>query len=86
MHSRQASGQRPATEHHASRQPPRVGQKICRSLANLAKRNLAQLAVLATARLKRMQYRPEPVNGYFAKTGLDLTLSRPRSQRSLCDP
>jgi hypothetical protein len=39
-----------------------------RSLANLAKRNLAQLTALIKTRLKRMQYGP----GLLASTGLDL--------------
>src|SRR6266516_4639207 len=44
-----------------------------RSLANLAKRNLAQLTALIKTRLKRMQYRPGLLNGFLASTGLDLT-------------
>ena len=47
-----------------------------RSLANLAKRNLGQLTALVKTRLKRMQYRPGLINGYLAKTGLDLTGQR----------
>jgi len=52
-----------------------VWSHLKRSLANLAKRNLGQLAALIKTRLKRMQYRPGLINGYLAKTGLDLTLS-----------
>ena len=44
-----------------------------RSLANLAKRNLAQLTALVKTRLKRMQYRPALLSGFLASTGLDLT-------------
>ena len=44
-----------------------------RSLANLAKRNLAQLTALIKTRLKRMQYRPSLLDGFLASTGLDLT-------------
>jgi putative transposase len=44
-----------------------------RSLANLAKRNLAQLTALVKNRLKRMQYRPALLEGFLASTGLDLT-------------
>jgi DDE superfamily endonuclease len=44
-----------------------------RSLANLAKRNLAQLTALARTRLKRMQYRPSLLDGFLASTGVDLT-------------
>jgi DDE superfamily endonuclease len=44
-----------------------------RSLANLAKRNLAQLTALIKTRLKRMQYRPGLLGGFLASTGLDLT-------------
>jgi predicted nucleic acid-binding protein len=40
-----------------------------------AKRNLAQLAALIKTRLKRMQYRPGLIDGFLAKTGLDLTLT-----------
>jgi transposase len=43
------------------------------SLANLAKRNTAQLTALVKTRLKRMQYRPVPLEGFLASTGLDLT-------------
>ena len=35
-----------------------------RSLANLAKRNLSQLAALVKTRLKRMQYRPGLLEGW----------------------
>jgi hypothetical protein len=44
-----------------------------RSLASLAKRDLARLTALAKTRLKRMQYRPGPLDGFLASTGLDLT-------------
>ncbi len=44
-----------------------------RSLANLAKRNLAQLTALVKTRLKRMQYRPALLEGFLASTRLDLT-------------
>jgi DDE superfamily endonuclease len=44
-----------------------------RSLANLARRNLAQLTALVKTRLKRMQYRPGLLDGFLASTGLDLT-------------
>ena len=37
-----------------------VWSHLKRSLANLAKRNLAQLTTLVKTRLKRMQYRPAP--------------------------
>ena len=45
-----------------------------RSLANLTKQDIDQLAALIKTRLKRMQYRPGLVDGFLAKTGLDLTL------------
>ena len=44
-----------------------------RSLANLAKRNLAQLTALVKTRLRRMQYRPSLLDGFLASTGLDRT-------------
>ena len=50
-----------------------------RSLANLAKRNLAQLTALVKTRLKRMQYRPARLDAFLASTRLDLTpFSDPR--------
>ena len=50
-----------------------VWSHLKRSLANLAKRNLAQLTALVKTRLKRMQYRPALLEGFLASTGLDLT-------------
>jgi len=44
-----------------------------RCLANLARRNLAQLTALVKTRLTRMQYRPALLEGFLASTGLDLT-------------
>jgi putative transposase len=55
-----------------------VWSHMKRSLANLAKRNLAQLTALVKTRLKRMQYRPDLLEGFLAGTGLDLT--------SFCNP
>jgi transposase len=49
-----------------------VWSHLKRSLANLAKRNLGQLAALVKTRLKRMQYRPGLIDAFLAKTGLDL--------------
>jgi transposase len=50
-----------------------VWSHLKRSLANLAKRNLAQLTALIKARLKRMQYRPGLLDGFLASTGLDFS-------------
>ncbi len=50
-----------------------VWSHLKRSLANLAKHNLAQLTALIKTRLKRMQYRPGLLDGFLASTGLDLT-------------
>ena len=50
-----------------------VWSHLKRSLANLAKRNLAQLTALVKTRLKRMQYRTALLEGFLASTGLDLT-------------
>jgi hypothetical protein len=44
-----------------------------RSLANLAKQGIDQLAALIKTRLKRMHYRPGLIDGFLAKIGLDLT-------------
>jgi transposase len=51
-----------------------VWSHLKRSLANLAKRNIGQLTALVKTRLKRMQYRPGLLEGFLAKTDLDLTL------------
>ena len=50
-----------------------VWSHLKRSLANLAKRNIAQLTALVRTRLKRMQYRPSLLDGFLASTRLDLT-------------
>jgi transposase len=50
-----------------------VWSHLKRSLASLAKRNLAQLIALARTWLKRMQYRPALPGGFLTSTGLDLT-------------
>jgi putative transposase len=43
-----------------------------RSLANLAKRTLAELTALIKTRLRRMQYRPGLLESFLARTRLDL--------------
>jgi putative transposase len=50
-----------------------VWSHLKRSLANLAKRNIAQLTALVKARLNHMQYRPSLLDGFLASTHLDLT-------------
>ena len=50
-----------------------VWSHLKRSLANLAKRNIGQLTALVKTRLRRMQYRPGLLDGFLAKTGLDLS-------------
>jgi transposase len=52
-----------------------VWSNLKRSLANLVKRNLAQLTALIKTRLRRMQYRPGLLEGFLASAGLDLTPS-----------
>ena len=49
-----------------------VWSNLKRSLANLAKHNIDQLTALVKTRLRRMQYRPGLLDGFLAKTGLDL--------------
>jgi DDE superfamily endonuclease len=51
-----------------------VWSSMKRSLANLTKQGIDQLAGLVKTRLKRMQYRPGLLDGFLAKTGLDLTI------------
>jgi putative transposase len=50
-----------------------VWSVLKRSLANLAKRDLARLTALAKTRLRRMQYRVGLLDGFLAGTRLDLT-------------
>jgi putative transposase len=49
-----------------------VWSNLKRSLANLVKRDIGQLTALVKARLRQMQYRPGLLDGFLAKTGLDL--------------
>jgi hypothetical protein len=56
-----------------------VWSNLKRSLANLVKHNIDQLAALVKARLTRMQHRPELIEGVLAKTELDLTLCNSRN-------
>jgi transposase len=53
-----------------------VWSNLKRSLANLTKHNIGQLTALVKTRLRRMQYRPALLEGFLAKTGLDLALLR----------
>jgi hypothetical protein len=50
-----------------------VWSNLKRSLANLTKQNIDQLTVLVKTRLRRMQYRPSLLDGFLAKTRLDLS-------------
>jgi putative transposase len=50
-----------------------VWSNLKRSLANLTKQNIAQLTALVKTRLRRMQYRPGLLDGFLAKTQLDLS-------------
>jgi transposase len=50
-----------------------VWSNLKRSLANLTKHDINQLTALVKTRLRRMQYRPGLLDGFLAKTGLDLT-------------
>jgi len=50
-----------------------VWSNLKRSLANLAKQDIGQLTALIKTRLRRMQYRPVLLDGFLAKTGLDLS-------------
>ena len=49
-----------------------VWSNLKRSLANLTKQDIGQLTALVKTRLRRMQYRPGLLDGFLAKTGLDL--------------
>jgi transposase len=50
-----------------------VWSNLKRSLANLVKHDINQLTALVKTRLQRMQYRPALLEGFLAKTRLDLT-------------
>jgi transposase len=50
-----------------------VWSNLKRSLANLVKQDIGQLTALVKTRLRRMQYRPGLLEGFLAKTRLDLT-------------
>ena len=49
-----------------------VWSLLKRSLADLAKRTIEQLAAIIKSRLGRIQYRPDLITSLVAKTGLDL--------------
>ena len=49
-----------------------VWSNLKRSLANLVKHDIDQLTALIKTRLRQMQYRPGLLDGFLAKTGLDL--------------
>jgi hypothetical protein len=49
-----------------------VWSNLKRSLANLTRHNISELTGLVKTRLRRMQYRPGLLEGFLAKTGLDL--------------
>ena len=51
-----------------------VWSNLKRSLANLVKHNISQLTALVKTRLRWMQYQPGLLDGFLAKTRLDLTL------------
>ena len=50
-----------------------VWANLKRSLANLTKHDIGQLTALIKTRLRRMQYRPGLLEGFLARTRLDLT-------------
>lgn len=52
-----------------------VWSHLKRSLGNLAAFTTDELAALARTRLKRMQYRPDLLDGFIAETGLTLAAS-----------
>ena len=54
-----------------------VWSHLKRSLGNLAVRGIDDLAAIVKNRLKRIQYRPELTDAFFAQTGLDLDPAPP---------
>jgi fructosamine-3-kinase len=57
--------------HHGKPTEP-AWSNLKRSLANLTKHNIDQLTALVKTRLRRMQSRPALLDGFLAKTHLDL--------------
>jgi hypothetical protein len=55
-------------------------------LGNLAARDVGQLAVIVRNRLKRIQYRPELIDGFLAQTGLTLELGPPQTPDPASQP
>ncbi|MEY9997821.1 hypothetical protein ABIE67_009940 [Streptomyces sp. V4I8] len=55
---------------------------VKRSLANLSSVALDRLATLVRNRLKRLQYRPDLLDGFLAGTGLALDLPPPSPRRA----
>ncbi|SFK42935.1 putative transposase [Amycolatopsis sacchari] len=53
-----------------------VGEPPKNGLSNLAVQGLNELAAVVKNRLKRIQYRPVPIDGFLAQSGL-LLKSRP---------
>jgi hypothetical protein len=58
---------------HCGKPTEPVWSNLKRSLANLVKHDIRQLTELVKTRLRRMQYRPGLLEGFLAKTRLDLT-------------
>jgi hypothetical protein len=58
---------------HCDKPTEPVWSNLKRSLANLTKHDFDQLTALIRTRLRRMQYRPGLLDGFLAKTGLDLS-------------
>jgi hypothetical protein len=57
---------------HCGKPTEPAWSNLKRSLANLARHNIDQLTALVKTRLRRMQYRPGLLEGFLAKTHLDL--------------
>ena len=58
---------------HYDKATEQVWSHLKRSLANLAKRDIGQPTALVKTRLRRMQYRHGLLDGFLARTRLDLT-------------
>ena len=65
---------RPAPHLRARAQPPTEGvwSHLKRGLGNCAATGIDQLAAVVKTRLKRLQYRPELLEGFLSQTGLVL--------------
>ena len=57
---------------HYGKPTERVWANMKNGLGNLAASTLDQLAAIVSSRLRRIQHRPDLIQGFLGQTGLDL--------------